>query len=153
MIPILETSNTRLAAEKLWKSIEAKLGEWKSYDKTDVDKWVTSETNGKYSLKEIVVATPEKLVEISTLLRSLTKQKCSRYKQIDEKGEKRRWEKVKEGYPTLELYESFFSDSSKYIGTSETNYSSLELVSDLGITVCPYCNRQYINNASKKRSS
>jgi 5-methylcytosine-specific restriction endonuclease McrA len=55
-----------------------------------------------------------------------------------------------------ELYKKFSSRSNK-VGDDTHSYTAIEMVEDMGITVCPYCNRQYINNMSnlkgKRRSS
>ncbi|MCY9178439.1 hypothetical protein [Bacillus inaquosorum] len=54
-----------------------------------------------------------------------------------------------------DMYENRFSKSSKWIGLDR--YNAVILVQNLGIKVCPYCNRNYINNVpvgkSTKRTS
>ncbi len=85
-------------------------------------------------LKLLITATPKKLREI-----------------VDNEAlypEYSKWDLSK-------LY-SLFSSRGDKIGRKNHSYTAIELVEDLGITVCPYCNRQYINNTidlkGKRRS-
>ncbi|MBA9038724.1 MULTISPECIES: hypothetical protein [Priestia] len=62
--------------------------------------------------------------------------------------------KIKESYSRVasqedimylkKVYNNYFSKSNTFLGTKE--YTSSKLVKSLGIRVCPYCNRNYINN-------
>lgn len=44
------------------------------------------------------------------------------------------------------LYSAYFANSSKYL--IDTEYNAAKLVQKLGIIVCPYCNRNFINNVT-----
>lgn len=44
------------------------------------------------------------------------------------------------------MYSGYFARSSKCLGKS--GYNAAELIDKLGIKVCPYCNRNFINNAT-----
>jgi hypothetical protein len=44
------------------------------------------------------------------------------------------------------LYSLYFANSSKYL--IDTEYNAAKLVHKLGIVVCPYCNRNFINNVT-----
>lgn len=46
------------------------------------------------------------------------------------------------------LFEDYFSQSSR--GLKGTEYNAAKLIDKLGINVCPYCNRNFINNISFK---
>ncbi|CAN7557563.1 hypothetical protein LJR015_000969 [Peribacillus frigoritolerans] len=63
-------------------------------------------------------------------------------------------EKIKKSYSQVSsqkdvmylktIYNNYFSKSNKFLGNQE--YKSAILVKELGIRVCPYCNRNFINN-------
>lgn len=158
MIPIKITDNTRHSAENLYNAINDRLlsGSWKCFDSVDVFEWIKIQTDGQYSLKDIVTAEPALLHAIQKVIKKDKVSdipKCCGKKRTKE-NKKYKWvNSSKIVYPTLELYERFLSQSCTNIGTKSHPYSSLNLVQDTGLTVCPYCNRQYINNASEKRSS
>ena len=44
------------------------------------------------------------------------------------------------------LYSKYFANSSKYL--IDTEYNAAKLVQKIGIIVCPYCNRNFINNVT-----
>ncbi len=153
MIQIKITTETKSGAENLYKAVEARINKWGFYDTAALNQWVGEQTDFQYSLKDIVTATPPTLKIITKLLNAKgTKNipKCD-YK-MEIRNKKQGQKKIK-GYPTLELYERYLSKSGQNIGVGSVSYTSLQLVSDSDITVCPYCNRQYVNNGSKKRSS
>ncbi|MFY2253205.1 hypothetical protein ACOSZH_25240 [Priestia megaterium] len=49
-----------------------------------------------------------------------------------------------------DMYNNRFSKSRRWIGKNK--YTSAKLVEKLGIRVCPYCNRNYINNVSTDKA-
>lgn len=57
------------------------------------------------------------------------------------------------GIPTTshlkDMYTERFSKSSRWIG--DEKYTSADLVKNLGIKVCPYCNRNYVNNVPTQK--
>jgi 5-methylcytosine-specific restriction endonuclease McrA len=51
------------------------------------------------------------------------------------------------------LYKAVFQDKETGFSFKNEQYSAYHLILDLGITVCPYCNRNFIFNSTKKRTS
>lgn len=49
----------------------------------------------------------------------------------------------------ISLYSDFSLANKEYFGVLGTKYNAYQLVEDLNINVCPYCNRNFIKNLSK----
>ena len=94
-------------------------------DLNEVDNWL-SENLPAYNFKKIVLAKPGELKIIKSLL---------------DKKEKKEFPQL------IKLYSKFASIR------GGMNYNAIKLVEDLEISVCPYCNRNYIYNARQRRTS
>lgn len=145
MIPIPITKKTNDAAQKLYEAIEDHfINKSQLYDWAEVNHWVKCTTQNQFSFKDVVTASPLKLKKIQAILPPIAHH--LRYSKYQSDLKNKRW------FPTKYLYNSNFSSSTDCIGKS-IQYSSIDLMNATGVTVCPYCNRQYINNSYKKRTS
>lgn len=117
-----------LFAEKHYQSIIEYCGKSTAVttkDLKEVDDWL-SEYIPEYDLKKIVLAKPDELKTIKGLL----------------------VKNVKKDFPQLlKLYSKFASK------TGGMPYNSIQLIENLEISVCPYCNRNFIYNAKQRRTS
>lgn len=98
-----------------------------------INRWIKNKTQNRWSFEKVIKAKPRDLKEFIILLGT-------------NKLKKKYAEKLKK------LYESFASSSGNF-KTGGEKYNAFELVKLLEITVCPYCNRNFIYNADKKRTS
>lgn len=90
-----------------------------------VEEWILKNIPD-YSFKKIVLAKPDELKALKTI--------------VDKRDKKE--------FPQLsKLYSKF---ASKKGGMP---YNSIQLMEDLEISVCPYCNRNFIYNANQRRTS
>ncbi len=93
----------------------------------EIDQWVKHNLDG-YDFKKIVLAEPKELEELKTRLDQLKKPDFSRL---------------------IDFYCVFAKTSSNLKG----GYNAHQLLDDLDISVCPYCNRNFIRNTRKRRTS
>ena len=52
----------------------------------------------------------------------------------------------------VNMYKAFASSSKRLRNKNEEDYNAYKLIQKLEITVCPYCNRNFIHNIEKKRT-
>lgn len=106
------------------------------YKYTVLDDWISRITDNTYNLEKVIKAEPKQLksiidkvedVGIDFQTKPLKKNKNSDYEKAQ--------------YFLL-LYEKFSTREDKHF----VSFNALELVNDLDINVCPYCNRNFINN-------
>jgi len=106
-----------------------------AYDELDV--LILDITNNKYNLEDVIKATPEVIREIVKQEKDTRVDFRTKVKGRDTKYEKARY--------FLRLYKKFSTREDKHF-TGEIGYNALKLVESLDINVCPYCNRNFINN-------
>lgn len=106
------------------------------YNYIILDDWISEITDNTYNLEQIIKAEPKQLKSIIDKVEDVgidfhteppTKDKNSKYE--------------KSQY-FLTLYKKFSTRGDKHF----VSYNALQLVNDLTINVCPYCNRNFINN-------
>lgn len=126
MIPIRNDLVSQFATEH-FEAIYAHLENTRTgYNYNDIDDWCRN--NGLHmSFRDIIIASPGKLPTIKNAYKNLDYPKCIKY-------------------ISNTLYTRYFANSSKTL--IDTYYNAGKLVNKLGINVCPYCNRNYINNVS-----
>lgn len=107
------------------------------YDYKELDEWILSITNDNYNLEDLITATPEGI-------RDIVKQEKKSGIDFRTKAKGRDTEYEKAQY-FLHLYNKFSTREDKHF-TGEIGYNALKLVESLDINVCPYCNRNFINN-------
>lgn len=127
MIPI-KILNTEKALTDHWKGISTIFNK---NNKDQINEWIRqidglSEILGNDPIKELICGDFNKLKQI--------KEKVNRNQTLNFFKSK---------------YESFTRRSEK---NKKTTYSPITLVENIGITVCPYCNRSFIYSARNKRT-
>ena len=90
-----------------------------------IERWIKANLPG-FDFKKVILASPKELEIIVDLLSRETKVE----------------------FPRLESLYDAFSDKNNKLGIS-----AVKLIADLDISVCPYCNRNFIYNTDKKRPS
>jgi hypothetical protein len=93
----------------------------------EADVWIQNNIEG-FTFRKVILASPEELELIAGLFESL----------VDKFDFSR----------VVNLYEHKFS-----LKDSNLGYDARQLIDDLEISVCPYCNRNFIYNTHKKRPS
>ncbi|KZN99237.1 hypothetical protein [Pseudobacillus badius] len=126
MIPIRNSDLQILANEHL-EAINQHLNNSRTkftYD--DINQWFRS-NGSKLSFQEVILADMGQLPKIKNAYQasSIT-------------------DEIK--YIRDNLYSAYFANSSKFL--IDTEYNAAKLVQKLGIVVCPYCNRNFINNVT-----
>ncbi|TNJ63779.1 hypothetical protein FE784_23965 [Paenibacillus hemerocallicola] len=122
MIPISHTKLESIAEEH-FEELKVHLTRKKINKFDKIDRWF--KTNGsKLSLKDVVLADVDDLYTFSVKYKSKVYPKDVLYLKY--------------------LYTEYFSKSSRHIGNSD--YNAVKLIEKIGIKVCPYCNRNYVNN-------
>ncbi|USK82107.1 hypothetical protein QRD90_09605 [Peribacillus frigoritolerans] len=126
MIPI-RNNNLGIFAREHFEAINAHLDNSRTkYTYNDIDQWFR--TNGsRISFEEVILADMKKLPQIKNAYQVCTVTDEVKY--------------IKDN-----LYSSYFANSSNYL--IDTDYNAAILVQKLGILVCPYCNRNFINNVT-----
>lgn len=126
MIPITN-SKLPILAQEHFKAIKKHLDNSRTkYTYNDINTWFRS--NGtKLSFKEVILADMKELPSIKNAYKGSTISNEIKY--------------IKDN-----LYSAYFANSSKYL--IDTEYNAAKLVQKLGIIVCPYCNRNFINNVT-----
>lgn len=126
MIPI-KNSNLNTFALEHFEAIKAHIDNSRTkYIYNDIDHWFR--TNGSHiSFKDVILADMKKLPQIKNAYKSSTFTDEVKY--------------IKDN-----LYSSYFANSSNYL--IDTDYNAAKLIQKLGIIVCPYCNRNFINNVT-----
>lgn len=130
MIPI-NNKNLKELTEVHYKAIRTHFTVKKGgYTYKALDNWFKS--NGlQITFEEVIKAKPNKLSSIINSYKSIP-----RTKEIE--------------YINTGLFKRYFSNSSEYLKGGR--YNAAELVKNLKLTVCPYCNRNFINNALDSKS-
>lgn len=126
MIPIKNSNLNNFAQEHL-EAIQQHLNNSNTkftYD--NINHWFM--TNGSnLSFSEVILADMSKLTKIKNAYRGSNVSDEVKY--------------IKDT-----LYSAYFAKSTKFL--IDTEYNAAKLVEKLGIIVCPYCNRNYINNVT-----
>lgn len=129
MIPIKHRKLKQLA-ERHWQLIsQRRIESFTQGNYEDVCRWFEDKN---LSFEGIVKAKPQELKRLKNLLFS------NRYDAEIEK--------------LKDLYSNFAKKSSQF-GTTQNPYNAYYLVKSLDLSVCPYCNRNFIRNLSDKRAS
>lgn len=126
MIPI-SNSNLKIFAREHLEAITNHLKNSRTkFTYNDINKWFRA--NGSHlSFEEVILADMKQLPRIkNAYLRSPISDEIT--------------------YIRDTLYSANFANSSKYL--IDTEYNAAKLVQKLEITVCPYCNRNFINNVT-----
>ncbi|MCM3130627.1 MULTISPECIES: hypothetical protein [unclassified Paenibacillus] len=124
MINIYEVSQDALAL-KHYDAVVQELRKKNTRMPSTLNKWFKS-FDVNYTLKHVITAKPKDLRVI------MNKCKLDKYP----------------GY-IMELHDMYkmkFSKASGYIGKAKNKYNAVQLMENLGIEVCPLCNRNYITN-------
>jgi hypothetical protein len=110
----------------------------RGYDIITIDKWIKNCFSKEWNLKKIILAKPNELEELSIIYKS----KC-----INE----------------FKIFHTYYSYLNKYTEITYFNmihdekrpYNAYQLLENLKVFICPYCNRNSIYNIknSKKRTS
>ncbi|RFU67478.1 hypothetical protein D0469_14585 [Peribacillus saganii] len=126
MIPITN-SNLPVLANEHFEAIKIHLKNLRTkYTYNDINNWFRA--NGpNLSFKEVILADMKELPRIKNAYHGIPIS-----------------DEIK--YIRDNLYSDYFANSSKYL--IDTEYNAAKLVQKLGIMVCPYCNRNYINNVT-----
>lgn len=146
MIPINNKDLDSIALEH-FEAIETHLNNRKTkFSYLDIEEWISSnlikaeldenDNSQSYTFREIVLANPRTLTEIINSYRGSTF-----YNNSENTGPEFPDEIL---YIRKNLYGINFANSSKYLVGTEYNASSL--IEKLNVNLCPYCNRNYINN-------
>ncbi|WP_375562333.1 hypothetical protein ACE193_07225 [Bernardetia sp. OM2101] len=126
MIPIQHRDLEKLA-QRHWELISKRdITDFSKTDYENVLKWC-KDRNVKF--ETLVKAKPQELEKYAV--------------QLKEEKYSSEIEKLKK------LYEDFAKSTTQY-GTRNNPYNAYHLVKELGIDVCPYCNRNYIQNIDEK---
>ena len=97
-----------------------------------INVWLTIILGESYNLRKLITANPTELENISIKLKGKTLSKSVKY--------------------LGDIYENYFSGSSKTTLKIDNNaYKASHFVRNLELTVCPYCNRNYIFNVSDNK--
>ncbi|GIN93786.1 hypothetical protein J22TS1_48370 [Siminovitchia terrae] len=107
------------------------------YDYDELNRWIHSITNDQYNLEDVIKATPKEMINIIIQERNTGIDFRTKVK-----GKHTNYEKSQY---FLYLYKKFSTREDKHF-TRVIGYNALKLVESLGINVCPYCNRNFINN-------
>ncbi|KOY87851.1 hypothetical protein AD998_18445 [bacterium 336/3] len=129
MIPIRHPNLNELA-QKHWEAIKNRdITAFSKKDFQNVENWFL---NKGYTFENVVKAKPHELDEIASKLQQ--KQYHVHISKL------------------IDLYKDFAKFSSNWNVKGGDKYNAYELVKELGMQVCPYCNRNYIRNLQEKRT-
>jgi hypothetical protein len=101
-----------------------------------LDEWILELTAKKYNLEQVIKAEPNQL---KIIIEKVNKVGKNFLKKPRKKNKNSHYEK---GQYFLHLYKKFSTREDDHF----TKYNALSLVNELKINVCPYCNRNFINN-------
>ncbi len=120
----------------------------------NLEKWLLNKMRINY--RDLILAKPVQLDEIAEKFLALKKEETIQTKK-KKTIIKKYWdakEITKDFYKIYELYDDFSSNtSSKWVIDNERIYNGKALTFSLGLTVCPYCNRNFINQVLRKDSN
>lgn len=126
MIPITN-SNLPTLAQEHFEAIKKHLDNSRTkFSYNDINNWFRA-NGSNLSFKEVILADMKELPRIKNAYHGSTIS-----------------DEIK--YIRDNLYSAYFANSSKHL--IDTDYNAAKLVQKLGIIVCPYCNRNFINNVT-----
>ncbi|WP_299465524.1 HNH endonuclease [uncultured Microscilla sp.] len=108
----------------------------------NINSWIKSVWNNKYSFEDILTASPTQLKSIKTEYDKLP----SSVKKLPKKKKKN---KVSNNLRYITNIYGYFANSGSSTSLKDSQnkkYTSYDLVEKLELSVCPYCNRHYIFN-------
>lgn len=108
-------------------------GSKETVNKNKFSKWLKSYFGSDFNFRNLLLAEPARLDHFAAEFDS---------RKIKGIKTKCKW--------LVNLYERFATQSKTPLKCDKKNYSAYGLIDRLGITVCPYCNRNYIYNITEK---
>lgn len=124
----IDTSKLGPIADDYFDHLKAELQHRSLWN--DIDQWAEAESGGALSSDDIFNAKFDDLLLLASIFQSDKYPDCVLA--------------LKDIYKTL-------TTSGLKIREDTTSYTAYRLVSSIGIQVCPYCNRNYINNVSRSK--
>ncbi|AJD90229.1 HNH nuclease [Jeotgalibacillus malaysiensis] len=130
--------NDKSIVNKHFESIKNHLVNTKNlkYNFSDLDDWIKRITRNYCGLEELIIAEPN---ELNVIIEKVHETGINFHTKPTSKDKNSDYEKAQ--YFIL-LYKKFSTRNDKHF----VNYNALQLVISLDINVCPYCNRNFINN-------
>ncbi|MGG4409242.1 hypothetical protein ABER75_10930 [Niallia taxi] len=126
MIPIRKNNLELIALEHLEAIKTHLLNKHTKFSYDDINCWFQANGSG-LSFEDVILADMKSLPKIKNAYSGSTLSAEVKY--------------IKDN-----LYSTYFANSSKYL--IDTEYNAAKLVHKLDISVCPYCNRNFINNVT-----
>lgn len=112
------------------------------YTFAQINQWINKITNNEFDFEKVIKGRPNELEKVIQKVNIVDKNKIESY--IDENGKEKYRFICEENQYMLNVYKDFANASNEHF--KKLNYGALKLVKNLGIDVCPYCNRNFINN-------
>ncbi|MDU1601564.1 MAG: HNH endonuclease [Clostridium sp.] len=146
--------------EEHYEGIKSFFNNKTKYTYKKIDNWIRKITCDKYSFEEVIKAKPNELEKIIFLvdkydINKKTMKTIEITKKIDSGKEKKTikqkviFELPQNDY-MIYVYKKFASEGKDDIDSSKHTYGAINLVNNLGLNVCPYCNRNFIVNTKAK---
>ncbi|MED3977159.1 hypothetical protein P4639_27790 [Priestia megaterium] len=106
------------------------------YNYEKIDKWIEKLTDGEFNLEKTIRAEPKDLKILTKI-----NEKSSYKGKIEDASQDSDYSI---GQYFIYTYKKFSTRDDKHF--NEIGYNALTLINHLGISVCPYCNRNFITN-------
>ncbi|CAI3244125.1 HNH nuclease [Clostridium neonatale] len=113
-----------------------------TYTFKTMNEWIKNITNNEFDFEKVIKGRPNELEKVIQKVNTVDRNKIESY--IDENGKEKYRFIYKENQYMLNVYKDFANAGNEHF--KKINYGALKLVKNLRLDVCPYCNRNFINN-------